>query len=129
MCLISAITSYLLPLDALIACSIKWCTCVRSRMRVSNSMLIRDQISSMLLSVSPILLWNFFILVHSWRKSACFVFRSLPSNGSLSPWSVIFYPFYPISTSFGIFSAVKEVINLAALNGILEEQGSTPQDV
>ena len=59
-------------------------------------------------------------LVHSWLKSACFVFRRLASNGSLPHWSVMFCPlFMAISATFGIFSAGKEVINLAPLTGIL----------
>ena len=37
---------------------------------------------------------RFCLLVHSWWKSTCFVFRRLASNGSLPHWSVMFCLFF-----------------------------------
>ena len=37
---------------------------------------------------------SFWLLVHSWWKSACFVFCCLASNGSLPHWSVMFCSFF-----------------------------------
>ena len=90
MCLISVIASSLLPLHVLIACSTKVavfvnktfvnnyvsnqrnCIIFATAARINSllnqvvylyeeSLLIRDQISSLLLSVSPILLWNSYV--------------------------------------------------------------------
>ena len=57
MCIISIITSPPLPLDVLSTC----CTCMSSRIMILG-FFIRDQISAMLLSLYPILLWHFCVL-------------------------------------------------------------------
>ena len=75
MCLISAITSLSLPLHVLSACSTKWCTCMRSRIRIlktfsseikSHRRFYLSTRSCYGISVFYNLLWFCFIIVTVW---------------------------------------------------------------